>query len=302
MHGGRGQISGNGVARWRFASALFDRTERRLIIDGRPVEIEAKPLAVLGVLLERSGEIVTKSELLDAVWPEVTVVEASLTTAVLKLRRALGDGKGEGRIIETIPRVGYRLAVPVEVDSVTPAAARGPAHPASAVDGMRRRRLAAGGLALAAVLGAGSLLAAKWPWGTQTAFATAKPAVTQDDVRDALRKLDVERIEQLLRLGWNPTTPFDKEGNDAVDIALLVCEWNPVHDRERLVLVVRTLFDAGAKLDHRNVWGDTPYSIAKAPRYCGPEHPVTKMMQAMCYNGYKPLGDKCLASYELAGE
>ena len=49
----------------------------------------------------------------------------------------------------------------------------------------------------------------------------------------------------------------------------------------------------------RNSWGDTPYSIAKAKRYCGPDHPVTQMLRKMCYSGATPLGDRCLASYEI---
>lgn len=134
---------------------------------------------------------------------------------------------------------------------------------------------------------------------TMGAGPQAQEAINQENIRIALRKLDVERIEGFIHRGWDPNTPMDKEGNRAIDLALTICEWNPVHDRERLVLLARTLTESGAKLEHRNVWGDTAYSIAKAPRYCGADHPVTKMLKRLCYNGYKPLGDKCLAAYEL---
>lgn len=101
---------------WRFANATFDEGSWSLTLDGVAVRPEAKPLELLHELLLRAGEVVTKDELLDAVWPNVTVVEASLPTAIAKLRRALHDN--EASIIETVPRIGYRLAVPVEVESL----------------------------------------------------------------------------------------------------------------------------------------------------------------------------------------
>ena len=64
--------------------------------------------------------------------------------------------------------------------------------------------------------------------------------------------------------------------------------------------LLAALIDGGARLDRRNIWGDTAYSIAKADRYCGPDHPVTRMIRNLCYNGLLPPGDRCLASYELA--
>jgi hypothetical protein len=106
----------------------------------------------------------------------------------------------------------------------------------------------------------------------------------------------------MLASGWDPNIPFDNEGNGAVNYLLNMCEWDPGHDRRKMLLMVRTLLDGGARLDRRNVWGDTPYSIAKAERYCGPDHPVTRMIRTLCYAGFKPPGDRCLASYEIARE
>jgi len=103
--------------RWRFADAVFDEAAWTLSVAGRSVELEGKPLQVLHELLLSAGEAVTKAELLDAVWPGVHVVEASLTTAVSKLRGALGDR--EASIVQTLPRIGYRLGAPVEVEQLT---------------------------------------------------------------------------------------------------------------------------------------------------------------------------------------
>jgi DNA-binding winged helix-turn-helix (wHTH) protein/TolB-like protein len=94
---------------WRFGGCEFDDLRFQLFVNGHPVELERKPLELLRYLLTRSGEVVRKEELLQAVWPGLTVVDASLATAVSKLRKVLG----EQDVIQTVPRVGYRMAIPV---------------------------------------------------------------------------------------------------------------------------------------------------------------------------------------------
>jgi hypothetical protein len=120
-------------------------------------------------------------------------------------------------------------------------------------------------------------------------------AFSQKEARNALRKLEIEKIEAMLKSGWDPNTPFDDQGNGALNILLGVCEWDRGHDQRKLMLLARTLIDGGARLDSHNTWGDTAYSIAQAPRYCGPSHPVTQMLRITCYSGYGALGDRCLA-------
>ncbi|HET9159549.1 MAG TPA: winged helix-turn-helix domain-containing protein, partial [Caulobacteraceae bacterium] len=97
---------------WRFAGCELDESRWRLSVHGKPVELEIKPLELLMELLRRPGEVLTKSELMEAVWPAIIVVEGSLTTAISKLRKALGDD--DQSLIVTVPRIGYRLAAPVE--------------------------------------------------------------------------------------------------------------------------------------------------------------------------------------------
>lgn len=101
---------------WRFADCEFDELGRELRVRGTAVDLEAKPLELLLQLLLHAGEVVTKEELLEAIWPDVMVVDGSLATAVSKLRKALGDD--EHPVILTVPRVGYRLAVPVYCKTV----------------------------------------------------------------------------------------------------------------------------------------------------------------------------------------
>ena len=94
---------------WTFGNAEFDEGRWQLRVAGQDVELEHKPLEVLQYLLRHAGEAVTKDELLAAVWAGRVVVEAVLTNAVGKLRRALADEAQD--TVMTLPRVGYRLAV-----------------------------------------------------------------------------------------------------------------------------------------------------------------------------------------------
>jgi eukaryotic-like serine/threonine-protein kinase len=97
---------------WKFSNCEFDELRRELRVNGTSIGLEGKPLEVLAYLLQRAGEVVTKEELLEAVWPDTAVVDGSLATAISKLRKAIGD---EHQLtILTIPRTGYRLAVPVQ--------------------------------------------------------------------------------------------------------------------------------------------------------------------------------------------
>ena len=89
---------------WSFAGRTFIESRLELRVGDQPVELELKPLEVLLYLLRHAGEVVTKNELLDAVWPGLHVVEGSLSTAVYKLRKALGDA--DSSIVVTVPRVG----------------------------------------------------------------------------------------------------------------------------------------------------------------------------------------------------
>ena len=299
---------------WSFANCTFDENVWALLVDGQRVSLESKPLELLHELLLNAGKVVTKDELLDRIWPNVIVVEASLPTAVRKLRLALGDDRRGPAIVETVSGIGYRLATPVEVErrSTGPrlpafAAAGGPDRRATTDMAGPRTALRALGLRRIASLGAGmAALAAVIAFGVgQSQDVAASPKAIQFDQRmaaNALRRLDIDRIEQLIAAGWDPNTPFDTQGNTAINYVLNICEWDRGHDQRRLLLMVRTLHDAGNHIDRPNVWGDTAYSIAKAPRYCGPNHPVTVMMRDLCYGNGAPLaiGDRCLATYELA--
>jgi non-specific serine/threonine protein kinase len=105
---------------WRFGDACFDEASLHLTLAGQPVELERRPLQLLALLLAHAGEIVTKDEILDALWPGREVSEASLTTCMTRLRQALGEAGYSA--IRTVHGYGYRFDAPLTVTSTSPAA------------------------------------------------------------------------------------------------------------------------------------------------------------------------------------
>ena len=84
-----------------------DPVRRVLLRDGEPVPITPKAFSILLALLERPGEVVEKTELLEKVWPGVFVTEANLTQNISFLRKALGERANARRYVMTVPGQGY---------------------------------------------------------------------------------------------------------------------------------------------------------------------------------------------------
>src|SRR5262245_13004329 len=85
-----------------------------LLLEGdKPVSLGSRALEILNVLLERPGELVSKQELMDRVWPNVFVEPANLTVHMSALRRTLGDGRDGNRFIINVPGRGYSFVASV---------------------------------------------------------------------------------------------------------------------------------------------------------------------------------------------
>src|SRR5256885_4885297 len=86
----------------------------RLLLEGdTPVRLGSRAFDILAALVERSGEVVAKQELIARAWPQTFVEEANLKMQVSALRRALGDGQGGHRYVATVPGRGYNFVAPV---------------------------------------------------------------------------------------------------------------------------------------------------------------------------------------------
>lgn len=97
------------VGEWRVAHEL-----NQISRPGQVVRLEPKAIELLGFLAQRAGEVVSREELLAALWPGVIVGDNALTQVVTKLRKALGDTAKEPTYVEAISKRGYRLIAPVE--------------------------------------------------------------------------------------------------------------------------------------------------------------------------------------------
>jgi cholera toxin transcriptional activator len=100
----------------RFAVFEVDLAAGELRKNGNRIRLQEQPFQMLVYLLDRAGEVVTREELRQKLWPADTFVDFdhSLNTAVNKLREALGDSASSPRYVETLARRGYRFLAPVQ--------------------------------------------------------------------------------------------------------------------------------------------------------------------------------------------
>jgi cholera toxin transcriptional activator len=128
----------------RFGVFELDLSAGELRKNGVKLRLQGQPFHVLTLLLERAGEVVTREELQQKLWPSDTFVDFdhSLNTAINKVREALGDSASSPRYVETLARRGYRFIAPVQSDAPSsgepapatsqtpePARTRVPLHP-----------------------------------------------------------------------------------------------------------------------------------------------------------------------------
>jgi DNA-binding winged helix-turn-helix (wHTH) protein/tetratricopeptide (TPR) repeat protein len=111
------------VSRIRYRFGLFEANPQdgRLLRQGTLVRLQEQPFQVLVALLERHGDLVTRDEIRERLWPGDTFVEfdKSLGVALTKVRAALGDDAANPRFIETVPKRGYRFIAPVTIETAS---------------------------------------------------------------------------------------------------------------------------------------------------------------------------------------
>ena len=103
---------------YEFAGFRLDADKRLLLQrDGAAVGLTPKGYETLAYLVEHSGAVVEKEQMIRAIWPDTAVEENNLTQNISLLRRVLGEGRGEHRFIVTVPGRGYQFVAPVSVVS-----------------------------------------------------------------------------------------------------------------------------------------------------------------------------------------
>ena len=119
---------------YRFEDFLLDPADRQLRRGGAPVELNARYLDALALLVREQGRLVSKDRFMDEVWRGIPVTDEALTQCIKTLRRQLGDNATSPRFIETVPKHGYRFIAAVEEaeEAAAPSAALPPREPEAA--------------------------------------------------------------------------------------------------------------------------------------------------------------------------
>jgi len=137
-------VSQNNARIARFGVFELDLSAGELRKSGVKLRLQGQPMQILTLLLERAGEVVTREEIQQRLWPSDTFVDFdhSLNTAINKVREALGDSASSPRYVETLARRGYRFIAPVqsaaaqseEPPSPQPVAVAAPSPPIASVE------------------------------------------------------------------------------------------------------------------------------------------------------------------------
>lgn len=101
---------------YRFDRFTLDLADRRLVRDGVVLALNARYFDALALLVREQGKLVTKERFLDEVWRGVPVTDEALTQCVRTLRKLLDDDAGAPRLIQTVPKHGYRFIAPIEAE------------------------------------------------------------------------------------------------------------------------------------------------------------------------------------------
>ncbi|HEX2452399.1 MAG TPA: FHA domain-containing protein [Vicinamibacterales bacterium] len=111
-----------------FGRFIFDSETRELLEGGRRLHVSPKAFDLLKLLIERSPNVVSKTELQDRIWAGAFVGDANLSVAVAEIRQALGDDAKEPAFVRTVHRVGYAFSGAASPVGGTTASSGGPYH------------------------------------------------------------------------------------------------------------------------------------------------------------------------------
>lgn len=134
--------------------SLVEPRQNRIVRAGAETRLERRVMDVLVCLAQHAGDVVSRETLNEEVWGNVIVTDQAVTNCISELRHLLGDDRAKHRVIETIPKRGYRLAAPVRLAQAEPPATQAPVPevPAAAGSAGRRWVVLAGSLLLVSMV------------------------------------------------------------------------------------------------------------------------------------------------------
>ncbi len=150
------------IGEWTFTPDLH-----QLSRDDEQIKLEPLVANLLDLFCQKAGHPISRAEMLETIWPNMVVGDESVTNAIIKLRKALGDDSHQPPYIETIPKVGYRLVAPIEyLQSGQP----------SGIEGFVSRNISA--LLVVTAIGIASLVGYMLWFNYQPANSPPNPATT----------------------------------------------------------------------------------------------------------------------------
>lgn len=248
-------------AQYRFGEYHLDIRDRLLTRNGSRVRLEPKSFDVLQHLLQNAGHLVSKQDLVEAVWTRSFVSDNSLTRCIHQVRAALEDDAEQPKFIETVPGTGYRFIAPVDVDTES-------AAPAQQRSGRKRRMLIFAAIIIA--LAGGGLLLARWVDSTSDIPTVERIAVLPlvnltgepaqeyfvEGVHDALiaelsRAASIDVISRTSVMGFRNTKLSVPEIAEALDVDALV-EGSVMRTGNNLTVTAQLI----ATNPERHLWAD----------------------------------------------
>ena len=259
----------------------------RVLAGQDEVRVEAKTMLVLIVLARADGGTVSRDELIELCWEGRVVTDDAVARTIAKVRVLARSLSPAPFVIETVPKVGYRLLRSNAVAASPSVADEVIIDQAEILPPMPQKQSRRWGTVALVAMGM-IAIPLMWSLFPKTAMGSppqpnsvlGEPSPRAPEISDALWTLDEPRLREYLQRGWDPNWLLDSEGNAALHSLLLVCERNRTHDQAGLIRIAQFLVAAGANPTTRNKWGDTPLMIAIEPKYCGPAHPVVEYLRA----------------------
>ena len=236
------------TAVYEFGPFVLDIARHVLLKGSEPIALTPKTYDTLQVFVESGGRFLSKEELMSALWPDSFVEESNLTQQISMIRKALGESRGEGRYIVTIPGRGYRFAAEVTTRTPAegaPAAEPGqpvaiepsqPIAPSTVAATAHKRRLILAGLLLVAV----ALAIGYWVRHKQAApgasreprslailpFRNLRQDPNSDFLSFSLADAVITKLSYVRALTVRPSSSVEKYRNQVVDIRKVAGELN----------------------------------------------------------------------------
>jgi DNA-binding winged helix-turn-helix (wHTH) protein/tetratricopeptide (TPR) repeat protein len=238
----------------QFGPHRLDLKRQQLWTGDVPVALQPKAWALLLLLLDRPGELVSADELMSTLWPQGEVTPKALTNRIVELRKALGDDPRAPQLIQTVHRRGYRLLATVSRgdDAAGPAAA--PAHPAAPAAGpsaLRSTQAPAARAVLAGREAEQALLARQWALAGQGRRRLVLLAGEAGMGKTALAEAFAETVlaqqpsgpgdypAARVLLGRGPSLQQSAEREALAPLLALVADWANGPDRALVVPLLR---------------------------------------------------------------